>query len=224
MKKIYAIALFLLATTTIAFGQLSRELNAFRELEVTDKINVKIVESTTDKIVIEGELANQMELTQVNDMLRLTMTGSYIMKGDKVFVTLYSSRLASITAKKGAQVTNPKLELKGDSLYLSAIEGGNIDLTVNTKDLKALVTTGGSIMLQGNAVSQDVNVALGGSYFGRYLLSNTAIARVSGGGKIQINATKSVDVQTRAGGIVDIYGNPKDKKEKKLVGGKINYL
>lgn len=223
MKKIYAIALFLLATTT-AFGQLSRELNAFKELEVTDKINVKIVASTTDKIIIEGELANQLELTQVNDILRLTMTGSYIMQGDKVSVTLYSSRVSSIIAKKGAQVSNPKLELNSDTLYLSAIEGGEIDITVNSKDLKALVTTGGSIFIQGNTILQDVNVALGGSYLGRYLVSNTAVARVSGGGKIQVNATKSVDVQTRAGGVVDIYGNPKEKKEKKYVGGKINYL
>lgn len=223
MKKIYAIALLLFATTT-AFGQLSRELNAFRELEVTDKINVKIVPSDKDKIIIEGELANQLELTQINDVLRLKMTGTYIMQGDKVSVTLYSSKVASIIAKKGALISNPNHELLLDSLYLSAIEGANIDLIIHVKAVKALVTTGGSVMLQGIGKMQDIDVALGGSYFGRSLSSDIVKARVSGGGKIQVDVTQSIDVQTRAGGIVDVYGNPKEIKEKKLVGGKINYL
>lgn len=223
MRKIYTIALLLLGTSSV-FGQLSRDLDAFRQLDVTDKINVKIIPSTTDKIVIEGELANQLELTQVNDELRLKMTGSYILQGDKVSATLYSSKVSSIIARKGAQVNNANTELKLDSIYLSANEGAGINLSIRANEVKAWITTGGTITLQGESTKQDINVALGGGYLATDLISLEAIARVSAGGKIQVNVSKSIDVQTRAGGLVDVYGNPKDRKQRKLAGGKINYL
>lgn len=223
MKKIYTIALLLLGTSSV-FAQLSRELDAFRQLDVTDKINVKIVPSTIDKIIIEGELANQMELTQVNDELRLKMTGSYVLQGEKVFATLYSTKVSSIIARKGAQVNNADSILKLDSIYLSANEGANIDLVIQATEVKAWATTGGTINLAGTGNLQNINVALGGGYLAKDLVTQEAVARVSAGGKIQINVSKRIDVQTRAGGIVDVYGNPKDRKQRKLAGGKINYL
>lgn len=222
MKKICAVALFLFGVSS-AFGQLSRELNGFKKLDVTDKINVIIVPSTVDKIVIEGELANQMELIQVENELRLKMTGSYIMQGSKVKATLYSTSLSSIVARKGAQVITSNGELKASSVYLSANEGAFIDIVIDAKDVVALVTTGGSIELEGKALKQDIDVALGGSYFAKDLLSEEAIAKVSAGGRIQVNVSKSIDAQTRAGGVIDVFGNPKDRKQRKLA-GKINYL
>lgn len=223
MKRIYAVVLLLIGVNTV-FGQLSRELNGFTKLDVTDKINVIIIPSTVDKIVIEGELANKMELIQVENELRLKMTGSYVMQGNKVQATLYSTKLSSIVARKGALISLVKEELKVDSVYLSANEGAIINIVIASVDVVALATTGGSIELKGQTLTQDIDVALGGTYFAKDLFSEQAIVKVSGGGKIQVHVTKSIDAQTRAGGVVDIYGNPKDRKQRKFAGGRINYL
>lgn len=224
MKKIiYAVALLFISVST-SQAQLSRDLIAFRELDVTDKINVNIILSNENKIVIEGELANQMELTQVDDILRLKMTSGYILQGNKVNVTLYSSNLKSIIARKGSNVSSHAKEILQDSLYLSASEGAQLDVQVNVGKVQVLSTTGAKITAFGKVNDQAVNIALGGSYFGKNLVSNTTVARVNAGGKCEINVKNDVDVQTRAGGTIDIYGKPTTKKEKKIAGGKINYL
>lgn len=223
MKKIYTIALLLMVVNTV-FGQLSRDLDAFRQLEVTDKINVVIIPNTFDKIIIEGELANQLELTQVSDVLRLKMTGSYIMQGNKVEVTLYSSKVSSIIARKGAKIIQDKGRIKDSSISLSANEGGRIEVDVQAVTVKAAATAGGYIEVKGTGISQDIDVAFGGNYFAKNLKSESAIVNVSGGGRAVVNVSKKIDAETRAGGFIEVYGNPKDRKQRKLAGGKINYL
>lgn len=225
MKNIYAAAIVvLLLSANTAFGQLSREIIAFKELDVTDKINVKLIPSTENKIIIEGELANQMELTQYNDVLRLEMNSSYILKGDKVNATVYSSNVSSIIARKGAVVKSSETEIQGKLIYLLANEGAKIQVRLHADQIDVNSTTGALIQTEGEAKSQTVNCTFGGSYNGKNLLTESAIARTNAGGKIELNTDKSVDVQTRAGGIIDIYGNPKDRKTKRLAGGKINFL
>lgn len=205
-------------------AQLSRTLGAFRELDVTDKIRVKLLPGDKDSIVIEGELANQMELIQKDDVLRLKMTTGYIMQGQKVEVSLYTTRLSSIIARKGAQVRTDNLEIGVDSIYLSANEGARIGLRLHVDEVEAWTTAGGTIALEGEARKQMVNCTFGGQYEAKDLLSEQAYVRTNAGGRCQVNAGKSVDVQTRAGGVIDIYGNPSERKQSRLAGGKINFI
>ena len=39
---------------------------------------------------------------------------------------------------------------------------------------------------------------------------------MNAGGEAEVSATESVDAKTRAGGNITVYGNPADKKTKKL--------
>ena len=222
-KTILAVVVFIYSIINVQ-AQLSRDLIAFRELDVTDKIQVNLIPSNSDKIIIEGELANQMELTQVDDVLRLKMTGSYILQGNKVNVTLYSTKVSSIIARKGSVVHVRETELQQDSLYLSVNEGAELHARVHTNKLQALATTGARLNLEGEAREQNVNVAFGGNYLAKNLLSDDATVRINAGGRLEVNASETVDAQTRAGGTIDIYGNPKKKKDKRIAGGKINYL
>lgn len=208
----------------VVFGQLSRDLTAFRELDVTDKIVVKLVPGTEDKILIEGELGNQMELTQQDDVLRLKMSSGYLMQGNKVNVTLYSSKVSSIVARKGASVSTESAELNLDSIYVSALEGAKMQLRLHVGKLQAWSTAGSSISAEGEAKVQNVNVAFGGFYLAKNLLSDNATVRTNAGGKVEVNAGLLADAQTRAGGVIDIYGNPKERKHRRLAGGKINFL
>jgi len=224
MKQLFLI--FLLGTCAVFQGQaqLSITLTAFRELDVTDKIRVRLLSGEQDKIVIEGEYAGQLELIQTDDVLRLKMTTSAIMQGNKVDVSLYTTNLSSIIARKGAQVNTDDHELEADSIYLSANEGARIAIRVHAGSLEAWSTAGGSITLEGEVQEQTVNCTFGGQYEAKDLLSDYAYIRTNAGGKCQVNVGKTVDAQTRAGGIIDIYGNPSERKQKRLAGGKINFI
>ncbi|MFZ4861866.1 head GIN domain-containing protein [Sphingobacterium sp. Mn56C] len=222
-KTVFLVALFF-AGITATFAQLSRDLMAFKELEVTDKIHVQLHMAQENKIVIEGELANQMELTQTGDILRLKMGAGYPLQGNKVQVTLYSTDVSSIVARKGADIALEKGQIKMDAINLSAYEGGKIDVHVEGKNLDVLINTGGYIVTKGSTIAQKIEIALGGYYYGKALKSDDATATISAGGRAEVHASKRVNIQTRAGGIVEVYGNPADRKQKKLAGGKINYI
>lgn len=224
MKQLFLLFFLGISVVFQANAQLSRTLTAFRELDVTDKIRVRLIPGEEDKIVIEGENANQLELTQSGDVLRLKMTTSYIMQGNKVDVSLYTTKVSSIIARKGAQVSTDNQEIEVDSIYLSANEGARIDLRVHTDKLEAWTTAGASIVLEGEASDQAVNCTFGGHYEAKGLRSDNAYVRTNAGGRCEVNAGKSVDAQTRAGGVIDIYGNPAERKQRRLAGGKINFI
>lgn len=224
MKHFFLVWLLLTAGVIQVEAQLSRTLSAFRELDVTDKIRVRLLSGNEDKIVIEGELASQLELTQTGDVLRLKMTTNSILQGHKVDVSLYTTNMSSVIARKGAQVVADDFEAEADSIYLSANEGSRIELRVHTKEVEAWVTAGGTIVLEGHTREQEVNCTFGGKYEAKNLLSDNAYVRTNAGGKCQINVGKSIDAQTRAGGVIDVYGNPSERKQSRLAGGRINFM
>lgn len=223
MKKLYLAVAFLVSGLQCSFAQLSRQLDAFTNLEVTDKINVTFIPSTENKIIIEGELGNQMEIVQQNNTLRLKMGSGYLLQGDKVQVTLYASNINQISAKKGAKLA-VKNTLQKDQLHFSVVEGAQIESVIASDKVIADAHTGANLTLKGTCENIEINSNLGGQFFGKELQSNNAKVQINGGGKAILTATQQVEIHTRAGGAVDVYGNPKFKTEKKFAGGKINYL
>ncbi|ERJ58751.1 head GIN domain-containing protein [Sphingobacterium paucimobilis] len=224
MKHFFLILILTACSFFQASAQLSRTLTPFRELEVTDKIRVRLLSGAEDKIVIEGEYASQLELIQTDDVLRLKMTTSAIMQGQKVDVSLYVTNVSSIIGRKGAQISTDGFEIETDSIFLSANEGASINLRLHTDKVEAWSTAGGSISLEGETRDQVVNCTFGGHYDAKSLLSDQAYVRTNAGGKCQVNVGKSIDVQTRAGGVIDVYGNPSERKQRRLAGGKINFV
>ena len=82
-------------------------------------------------------------------------------------------------------------------------------------------TSGGAISTEGAATNQDVLINSGGQYNGADLSTNQSEVSVSAGGRAKIRATEIVEAKVRAGGTIQVYGNPKVLDTKKLFGGKI---
>lgn len=221
-KLIGAIAIFFVGVFTVQ-AQVSRELGDFSALEVTDKINVTLILSDKNRIVVDGELGNKLEIIQKDNSVRLKMAVGYNLQGKQAEVTLYASNLSNITLRKGAILSSEQV-LKGDSVYLSANEGARLMLNLDVNSIKALSTSGAVMELDGNVKNQNITIAAGGQYFSKGLKSEYVTASVNAGGKCHVYASEGVDVQTRAGGVIDIYGNPADRKEQKLLGGKVSFL
>ena len=77
--------------------------------------------------------------------------------------------------------------------------------------------------ISGTADNQDVVVNSGGKYFGKEVKSQNTKVTANAGGVAEVNVSESVNATTRAGGIVEIYGDPEDRKVKNIIGGKINF-
>ncbi|TJZ63250.1 DUF2807 domain-containing protein [Sphingobacterium olei] len=222
-RIVFSVAFIVLMIQT-GFSQLSRSIGPMCELDVTDKINVILIPSDNNEVVITGELANQVEIIETNEVLRIKMASGYLLKGDQTVVTVYTPKLNRIAARKGAHVQMEKGEIKVDSLLLTANEGAKLNLIIHVDYLESYSTAGSTTDLSGQATKQEANVAFGGKYIAKDLISEEAYARVNAGGNCEIHAKQSVDVQTRAGGVINIYGNPSERKQKKVAGGKIDFL
>jgi len=49
------------------------------------------------------------------------------------------------------------------------------------------------------------------------------VVTVNGGGKANVYVTDSIETKTRGGGVIDVYGKPEQRVEKKMAGGTVNF-
>ncbi|QQS94870.1 head GIN domain-containing protein [Sphingobacterium spiritivorum] len=222
MKKIIAIG-FLFMLAKVGMAQ-TREVGPFAKVEVTDKINVELINSSTYKVVISGNPSNEVDVIQKNGTLRLKMNTLNMMNGEGIHIKVYGNNISELTAKKGAIVkANEEEILSSNILNLSASEGGLLSLKVSGQEIKVSASKGGTVQASGKTPRQEVQLTFGGNYDGRSLVSENAKVTVNGGGRCEVNVKQTIDSQVRAGGIIHVYGNPAQRNEKKLAGGTIEY-
>lgn len=216
----------ILATTTFlisqfSFGQ-SKDITAFTSLKVFDKIPVQLVPSDSYKAEVSGKMADDIEFVNSGNELKIRMKTTKLLQGDDVNILLYYQDINDIQASQGAKITSADV-VKSTKLGLTSNEGSQIDLNVDANVIEGKVNTGGLLKTSGTAESQSIIITTGGKYDGQNLKTQITSITTNAGGKALVYATESVDATTRAGGVIDIYGSPKSKKEKKIAGGKINY-
>mgnify|MGYP000336036295 FL=1 len=69
MKKLYLLLLFVCAQT-FSQAEISKTLGEFSELKVYDLINVDLIKSTENKIVISGKNSENLNIIQKNNTLK----------------------------------------------------------------------------------------------------------------------------------------------------------
>lgn len=216
----------ILATSAFLIAQFSsaqtKEITAFTNLKVFDKIPVQLVASDSYKAEVSGSMAGDVEFVNSGNELRVRMKPTKLLQGDDIKILLYYTEISDIQASQGAKIWSSDI-VKSSKLGLTSNEGSNIDLNVNAKVIEGKVNTGALLKLSGNTDSQSVVVNTGGKYEGQGLQTQITSITTNAGGKASVNAVESVDATTRAGGIIDIYGKPKSKNDKKIAGGKIIY-
>ena len=219
MKKV--VIGLMLGVFQLSFGQFSRNVGEFSSLKVYGKIDVVLVPSSESKVESTAS-DSEIETINKNGELRIRMTPSKILQGDKVAVTVFYENLNDIQANLSSTVSSPETT-KAKMLRLSSNEGSKIALNVDTGKLNIKTNSGGEINVTGRADYQDIIVNSGGKYHGESLESKSATVTANAGGIAEVFATESVDATTRAGGIIDVYGDPVDRKYKNVIGGKVNF-
>ena len=104
MKKIAIIAFVFLSQITIA--QVTRNLGDFDEVKVFDKINVKLIPASENKIIITGARAEEMQTVNKNGELKIRMPFPKLLSGDDIMVKLYFKKLESISVSEGSYVSS----------------------------------------------------------------------------------------------------------------------
>ncbi|MGA9636997.1 head GIN domain-containing protein [Flavobacterium sp.] len=221
MKKVWIIALVMVCQIT--FAQVTKNLGDFNALSVFDKVNVKLIASTENKIVIKGSRASELETVNKNGELKIRMPFPKLLSGDDITVQLYFKNIDEVSASEGSYISSDAI-FKATIMNISAREGAEIHLDLDVEKANVKAVTGGIIELSGKANNQDVTITAGGIVEAADLHTSQTTISVSAGGNAEIHATTLVDAKVRAGGTVKIYGKPKQINKATVLGGKIEEM
>ena len=216
MKKI--IFGFFVVLSQVAYSQISKNFGDFNSVKAYDRINVTLVKSSENRVEIKGD---DVEIVNKNGELKIRMIPTKIMQGDKVFVTVYYEDIDEIQASQGSKISSEDLESK--KLSITSNEGSVLNLYVDTHLLNVKANSGGIINISGTAETQDVLVNSGASYNGEDLKSEVTSVTANAGGTAVIYASKTINATTRAGGNINVYGSPKNRNTKNVIGGRIDF-
>ncbi|MFV8374233.1 head GIN domain-containing protein [Flavobacterium sp. LB1P71] len=218
MKKLVIIAFVFLSQITNA--QVSRNLGDFDEVKVFDKITVKLISSTENKVVITGDRADEVETVNKNGELKIRMPFPQLLSGNNIVVKLYFNTIESISASEGSSVSS-ETDFKQTMLDLNVKSGAEIKMVIDVDKVNIKANSGGIIDISGKATNQDVVITSGGILKAADLHTTQTVISVAAGGKSEIYATTLVDAKVKAGGSIYIYGKPKQINKEVFIGGTI---
>jgi hypothetical protein len=218
MKKIFIIAIAFVMQTAVA--QVSKNLGDFNTVKVYDKLNVKLIASSENKVIISGSREQEVEVVNNNGELKLRMPFPKLLSGNDITIQLFFKDIDGVDASEGAYVASDET-FAATIMDVSAKEGAEIHLNLDVNKVNVKAVTGGIIVLEGKATNQDVVVMTGGVVENKDLITDQSTVNISAGGNAEVYAKVLVDAKVKAGGNVYVYGKPKQINKKTVLGGTI---
>ena len=207
------------AAFQFSMAQITRNVGEFSSIKVYDKITVTLYHSGENRVESNN---SDVEIVNKNGDLKIRMIPTKIMQGDQTSVKVFYDEICDLQASQGSTIS-ADADLECSSLSLTSNEGSKINLMISTGDLVAKLNSGGMISVSGKAETQDIIVNSGGKFSGKDVDSLTAKVTSNAGGNAQVYAEENITATTRAGGVIDVYGNPTEREVKNIIGGKINF-
>jgi hypothetical protein len=206
---------------SIGIAQTKKQLGDFSKVTAFDKIDVTLIASSENKIVLIGENSQEVEVVNKKGELKIRMPFTKIFNGDAVSATVYYKKIDAVEANEGSRVAS-KDEISAINFDIICKEGSEIKLlNLKVDRLQVRVSQGSIVTTKGTVKNQDIVSNSGGKYDGQDCVTQQTVVTVNAGGMAHVYATDLVAAKTRAGGEIKIYGKPKQINEKKIAGGTI---
>ncbi|MBK9225084.1 MAG: DUF2807 domain-containing protein [Flavobacterium sp.] len=219
MQKVVVVVVVFLSQLGFSQNSVTKKLGDFTKVTSFDQIDVLLVPSNENKIILSGEGANEVELVTKNDELKIRMPLTKLLKGEAISATVYYKNIDAVEANEGSRIAS-EATFNSINFDIIAKEGSEIKLKLDVERVSIKASDGSKIDVEGNATNQEVLVNTGGIYEAEKLRSKLVSITVNAGGEAAIFATDFVDAKVRAGDIV-IFGKPKQINQKVIAGGTI---
>jgi hypothetical protein len=220
MKKLLTLCMVIVSFNSFSQSMVEKEVGDFHEIKVYDLIEVNLIKSDVNRIIIKGHNVYDIKFVNKNGVLKLRMELDKKFQGEDTFVEVYYTDLRTIDGNEGAKIVCNEL-IEKEKIELRAQEGSHIKIGMDVKDVEMRAVTGGIIEASGLAKNQIIVLNTGGVFEGRELLTKVASVKISAGGEAELNVSEKLDINVKAGGDVYVYGNPKDVNKTSLAGGRI---
>ena len=212
--------LILVLITQLSFAQITKPLGDFNKVTAFDQIEVLLIESNENKIILNGNGSEEVELINKNGELKIRMPLTKLLSGDNVSATLYFKNIDAIEGNEGSRISCDGT-FKAIAFDIIAKEGSQIKLNLDVDKLTVRSSNGSNVNVSGKVKNQDAIINSGGELDAEDLITTQTTITANAGGEANIYATDFVDAKTRAGGNIKIYGKPKQINKKTVLGGTI---
>ncbi len=223
MKSITTFCFVLFTLAMVGQRTVDREVGDFDKIKVFDLIEVNLIQSDENRIIVKGRNTDDIKWTNKDGVLKLRMQLDKKFTGEDTFIEVYYKDIDVIDANEGAQITCNEMVNKA-KIELRAQEGARITIGMDVAVAEIRAVTGGIVEASGLAENQTVVLNTGGIFEGRDLKTIVSDVKISAGGEAEVFASDKVDVNVKAGGDVVVYGQPKEVNKKTFVGGRVKIV
>ena len=198
---------------------------AYNKIKVTGNFEVAVVAGETGTLTLEGE-ENLLSLitTEVKDgALSISAGDNFLVpsRNKKITIKVPVGLLTEVSLK-GCGTINVKSTVRNDLKVL--LDGpGQINVSVNSRDVHACVLGSGEIKIDGRADSFECKVVGSGIVKAYGLKAPYVNAIVSGSGDVQANSSKSLKGRISGSGNIAFAGEPSETDLKHSGTGKFSY-
>ena len=140
MRTLLVLFFALSMTGLTAQGTVDREVGEFREIKVFDLIEVNLIKSDENRILIKGRNTQDINFVNKDGVLKLRMPLEKKFQGEDTFIEVYYTDLRIIDANEGARIIGNE-QLVQDRIELRAQEGAQIEIVLIFRDAKIRAVT-----------------------------------------------------------------------------------
>lgn len=210
-------------TGIVASAQITKNPGDFTSVKVYDRISVELIQGKDTRVEIKGSNASEVEVINKNGELRIGLPAKKLLDGENTQAIVYYQKLVGVDATEGSYISSNDV-IKSDVFDINAKEKAEVKLKLDVGGLKSRAVTGAVVILSGNAELNRANAGTGGSIKAIELKTNETIADVTSGGSAYVWASEKVKATTKAGGEIQIHGNPREIDQKSVIGGTIKVI
>jgi hypothetical protein len=223
MKNLFTLLTLVCTLTLTAQSSIEKTIGEFTELKVYDLIEVELIKSNENKVIISGKNSSDVLVNNKNGKLKIKMNLEKIFNGNDTKVTLYYTSVDILDANEGAKIYSNNA-IKQFEIDLRAQEGGTINAVCEVSYLNVKAVTGGIVEVSGTSKKQNISLLTGGIFKGEDNETENTDVSINAAGEAYIRATKLVDIKIRAGGDVFVYGTPETVNVSKVFGGRVKHM
>lgn len=223
MKRYIYLVILLLTVNAYSQETLEKNINEFSTVKVFDLINLKMIKSDENKVVISGKNRRDVDIVNSNGTLKIRMNIGKSFDGNDTVVVLYFTTVDVIDANEGAKVM-VKEPIEQYEIDLKVQEGAEISANIKSTYANFRAVTGGILNVNGSSKNQDITIFTGGIFNGKNFESTFTKISINAAGEAYIYATDIADIKLRAGGNVYVYGNTKEINESSVLGGTVKRM
>ncbi len=222
MKQVFFLNFCFFILFISAQTQIVKKLKDFETLKVYSEIDLELVKSDKQEILITGEKSDKVKIKENNNILKVKLSFPEISSNGKVKAILYYNKpIAIIDANESSSIISKEV-LEQNHIEIKSQEGAFINLAINTKHLTVKASSGGVIKLSGTAKNQTVKLDLRATYHGYNLIvDNVSSVNAGSGAKAEVHTGETLNAKVSFGGTILYKGKPEVIDEKKVIGGTI---